>query len=155
MELIKPVNGIGYKEVFYLVPAVIEDKGSPFNMFALSYVFIFVKSSTVKTGKAVAVFREMGGDPVQNDSDIIFMAGIYKIFKVLWCSITACRGKITRNLVTPRTVIGMLHNRKKLQMSIPHSLGIRDQSVGKLPVGIRLEACFRMRIVIGFLLPGA
>ena len=64
-------------------------------------------------GKTVAVLWKVGGNPVKNNTYIILMAGIDKIFEILRCPIAAGWGIIARDLIAPGTVIGMLHNRKQ------------------------------------------
>ena len=52
-------------------------------MLALSRVSVFIASFSVKVGKTVCVSREVSRNPVENDADSVFMAGVDEIHQVM------------------------------------------------------------------------
>ena len=87
MIIAKPEFGRAHQEGSDLVPTVVKDLGAPLLMFALSRVGVFVAGLAVKVGKTVCVSREVGRNPVENDTDTVLVALIDKIHKIVRCAV--------------------------------------------------------------------
>ena len=63
-----------------LVPAVDEDdEAEP----ALPRIGVFIQGGSVKAGESVRVFREMAGNPIDNQADVVLMAVVNKVFEIV------------------------------------------------------------------------
>ena len=87
MIVSQPEFGRAHQEGSDLVPTVVKDLGAPLLMFALSRVGVFVAGLAVKVGKTVCVSREVGRNPVENDTDTVLVALIDKIHKIVRCAV--------------------------------------------------------------------
>ena len=103
-----PEKSIGNEEVAYLFSSVIKYVGTPFLMLALSPVLMLIKGCTVKSGKAVGILGEMSGHPVHNNAYALSMAAVHKISEVIGLSVAAGRRIVSRYLISPASVIGIL-----------------------------------------------
>ena len=101
MIKIDPVKGVRDQKVFYFIFCVIEYLGAPVRMFSLSRISIFIKRFAVKIGQSVGILREMGGNPVENHADALFMHVVDKIHEILWASVAGCGSVIAGHLISP------------------------------------------------------
>ena len=84
--------------------------------------------------------REMSRYPVEDNSDPLPVQMIHKGPKIIRGTIAARRCIIAGNLIAPRGVQRMLHNGKKLNMSVTHILYIFRKLFGNLPVIVKLAS---------------
>src|SRR5699024_6186633 len=98
----------------------------------------------------VGVLRKMSRYPVKNHTDPVAVEIVYKVHKFLGRAVTGCRGKISRDLVAPRAVKGVLGDSHELHMCIPHLLYVGGKLMGRLRICI--ESVFSRPV---FLSPGA
>ena len=155
---LRPVHGVGDQEVLYLRLSVVEDQGSPVGMLTLSGILVLIDMGAVKAGQPEVVLGEVGRYPVQDNADPLLVHIVHEIHEVFRCSVSAGGGEISRYLVAPGTVKGMLHHRQKLDVGIAHLLHVGRQLMGQLPIGVELGAVDLAAVLIhryGPLLPGA
>ena len=147
MALLHPVKGIGDQEVLDLRTTIIIDLGSPVRMLTLSRICMFIYSCSVKIGKSMGIFREVGRYPIKNNAYLLTVKIINKIFEILRSSITGCRCIIAGYLISPGTVKRMFGNTHKLNMCIPHLFNILGKLRCQFSVGIEtifILLCLRM-----------
>ena len=108
MVLLDPIHGVGDQEVFHFVFPVIENFRSPVGMLSFSGIRVFVERLAVKVRKAVGVPREMGGNPVQDHADALFVQIIDEIHELLGRSVAGGGRIIAGYLVAPGGVQRML-----------------------------------------------
>ena len=119
-------------------------------MFALSRVSVFEERLTVKICKAVGILREMSRNPVQDDTDPLFMHIVYEIFELLRSTIAGGGSIVAGYLVAPGAIVGMLGNSHQLYVGIAHFFDVGGQFRCRLLIGI-VAVLFRAV----FLFPGA
>ncbi len=127
-------------------------------MRALSGVCMLIHMGSVKAGKSHQISGEMRWHPVKNHPDSLLMHVVHKILEILRRPVPAGRRIISCHLVPPGSVQGMLHNRKKLHMGIPHLVYILRQLFGNLSVIVELATCNLLPFLIncnGLTDPGA
>ncbi|GBE36717.1 hypothetical protein BMS3Bbin07_00868 [bacterium BMS3Bbin07] len=87
----------------------------------------------------------MAGNPVEDNTHPGLMTPVDKEHKVLRCAEPACRGKITRALIPPGSIEGMLGDGKELYMGITEFLDVRYQ--------FRSNFTICKKAAVGLLLP--
>src|SRR6202045_5272469 len=110
MEFLQPEKSVGDQEGTYFGPTEVEAQRAPIEVFSLSGIGVFVKPCSVKLGQSKRVFGEMARNPVQNDSNALFVAAIDKMTKLVRISKTAGRRVVAGDLVTPGTIERVLGN---------------------------------------------
>src|SRR3989338_355927 len=104
MIFFAPEKDIGCEKISHLVSAIVKYKCPPIRMRTFLRVLMLIEGSPIKLNQTVSVTREMGRDPVNNNTDIILMAVINKIHKVFGGAESACGGKISCYLIPPRCI---------------------------------------------------
>jgi hypothetical protein len=89
MISVKPVEGTVDKETPYLIPAVVENIAAPFRMEAFLWVLMLKKVRTVKKGQSMFIRREVGRNPVEDNTDPVLMKVVDKIHKILGSPVPA------------------------------------------------------------------
>src|SRR5680860_1819897 len=85
---------------------------------------MLVQMRSVEKSEAVCILREMGGYPVQYNSDTALVQFIYQQFKTFRIAETRGRGVVSGKLVAPGRVVGKFHDRHELHMCKTHILDI-------------------------------
>ena len=134
MIAVHPEHGAGDQEALDLLHAVVKDHRAPFLVLTAAGVGILIAGGAVEHVQAVAILREVGRDPVQNDADARLMQLVDEGHEVLRRAVAACRGKIARDLIAPAAVEGILGDGQQLHMGVAHFLYVRDQLVGQLGI---------------------
>ena len=98
---VEPEQRVGDQEGTHLIASEIEHAGTPFLMFALAPVGIFIGRRAVEAIQTVRILREVGGYPVHNHADAVFMQDIHKAHEFLGFAVTGGRRVITRDLIAP------------------------------------------------------
>src|SRR5262245_8724741 len=104
-------------------------------MFTLARVLVLEQRRPVELRQPVRILREMARHPVENDPDSVDVARIDERLELLPLAEPARRGEEPDHLVAPGPREWMLHHREQLNMRIAHLLDIRNELLGKLPVG--------------------
>ena len=63
--------------------------------------------------------------PIKDYAYSLFMTGVNKVHQILRQAVSWCCGKVSGNLIAPRAVVRIFHNRQHFDMSIAHFLNIR------------------------------
>src|SRR2546426_10207065 len=82
MVLTQPEQGTGDQEIAYLGTSIVKDVGTPFFMFAYARIGIFIQVCAIKITQGVAVFGEVRGYPVEQDSNTLLVQIIHKVLKI-------------------------------------------------------------------------
>jgi len=98
------------------VPAIIEDARFPIRVKTLTGVGVFIQMAAIKVRKSMLVVGEMGWHPIQYHTYALTVEIINQIHQVLRAAIPAGGRKIIADLITPRTIKGVLRDRQKLDM---------------------------------------
>ena len=88
------------------------------------------------------VFREMSRYPIKDHTNIMLMHIIYKVCKIIRCSITGCRCIVACHLIPPGTIKRMLHHRHQFYMGISHFFTVLTQQRCHLLVCIEAVPLF-------------
>src|SRR5205807_1077723 len=73
MVLTQPEQGTGDQEIAHLGASIVKDIGTPFFMFALARIGIFIQVCAIQITQGVAVFGEVRGYPVEHDSNTLLV----------------------------------------------------------------------------------
>ena len=80
----------------------------------------------------MGVFREMPRDPIDDNTQFGFVAGIHQGPELVDCTVPDRRRKKTDRLVSPGAVERVLGNRQQLDMGEPHLLDVLCELDGRL-----------------------
>ena len=130
----EPEQSVGDEEGLHLGTAHVKAAGTPSFMLHTVPSLVFVQGTTVKLVQAVTVLREMGRHPVQNDAYAGAMHGINEILKILRSTETAGGRIVSRYLVSPGAVEGMLHHGHQFHVGIAHLRQIGSQHIRDIAV---------------------
>ena len=89
---------------------------------------------SVKFRKPVGVSGKMGRHPVQNDSHADLVQLVHQVHEILGHAVSGGRRIVSRHLIAPGAVEGMLQNPHQLHMGVFHVLQIFHQPIRKLTV---------------------
>ncbi len=73
----------------------------PVRVIAFTGIGVFEEVAAVKKARAGFIRREVRGNPIQDNADVVLMEVIHQVHKVLGIAIAAGGGEITGSLVTP------------------------------------------------------
>ena len=104
-------------------------------MESLPGVVVLVQMRPVEVPERVPVGGEVGGDPVEDHPDAALMQPVDQVHEVLRRSVPAGGGEVSRRLVPPRAVEGMLHHREQLHVREAHVGAVVGEVVGQLTGG--------------------
>ena len=144
VELLDPVENVCDQEVTDLMLAEIENTGTPVGMFAAAGIRIFKDALTVESCKTVCIRAEVRGHPVQDNADSGIVQLVDHIHEVIGCSVARCRRIVTRDLISPGAVEGVLGNADQLDMGIAELLQILYDAVSEFSVVIEPVSAVRM-----------
>src|SRR5207247_1406940 len=105
--LIQPEQCIRQQEVANLGPPIIENHRAPVGMLALLGVVVLVAGGAVETAQAMTVAGKMSRHPVKDDADVVPVAIVNEVGKVLGSAVAAGDREIAHCLIAPRTRIRM------------------------------------------------
>ena len=135
--ILNPHQRTSDQEVLDLILSVIKDFGSPVRMLSFARVCIFISCSTIELCQSMRIFWKMRRYPVKNHANLVLMAFVDQMCKILRCSITGSRCIISRYLISPGTIVWILGNPHQLNVGIPHLPDIRNQCLCQIAVGIK------------------
>ena len=72
----------------------------------------------------------MSRDPVEDDADAVLVHVIHKILEILRQAVAGGGGVITRDLIAPAAVEGMLGDAHQLDVGVAHVLDVGRQLMG-------------------------
>src|SRR5205823_3268570 len=75
---------------------------------------------SVEVCESVLIGREMRRDPIENDADSALMQDVDHVHQVLRRSVAARRREKAGDLITPRSIERMLHDRHQLDVREVH-----------------------------------
>ena len=99
--LLQPEEGVREQKAADLGAPVVEDQRSPIAMLALPRVGVLEERRAVEPGEAVRVLGEMARHPVENDANLLLMAGVDKRLELRRRAEAARRREKTRDLIPP------------------------------------------------------
>ena len=135
MELIQPVHHIGDQEGAHLIPAVVEDAGTPIGVLPAQGVGGLVAVAAVELKQAALVSWEVGAHPVDDDADARPMAHIHKTHEIVGSAVPGGGGIIPGDLIAPGGVVGVLADGKQLHVGIPHVLQVGNELIRAVHIG--------------------
>jgi hypothetical protein len=118
----------------HLPAAVVEDQGPPVPVFPLPRVRMLVEVCSIEECEPVGVFREVGGDPVDENPDSLPVATVDEGHEILRGAVTGSWCEKPERLIPPRAVKRMLRDGEKLDVRIPHLPDVGDEIVRQFPV---------------------
>ena len=90
-------------------------------------LFILINKTAIKTRQAMPIFWEMRRHPINDNPQIMLMALINKMFKLVWITKSAGGRKHPDCLITPRTIERKFRDRQYFDMGIAHFRDIGNQ----------------------------
>src|SRR6516164_620218 len=109
MILVQPEQGITDQETPDFVSAVVENESVPVRMFSFSRIGVLVKVRPIEIAQTRLILRKMSRNPIQNHANFVLMKIVHEILEVVRGPKSACRGEVTRCLVSPGAIEGMFH----------------------------------------------
>ena len=149
MELLKPVQGVGHQEVAHLGASEVEDEGAPVWMLAAQRVGVLVQRGAVESRQSPLVLREVGGDPVDDDSDSGLVELVDEVAQVVGGAVPRRRRVIAGHLIAPGGGEGVLRQGHELDVGEAAVLDVADELLGDLPVGQPGPPASQMHLVDG------
>ena len=146
MELLNPEQRIADEEILHFALPEVKDLRPPVRMLALAGVRVLIARLSVEVRQTVRVLRKMRRHPVEDDADAVAVQVVDHVRKILRRSIAAGRCEITRDLITPGTVEGVLRDTHQLNVGIAHFLQILGDGMGKVTVIIKTVFLLRVRM---------
>ena len=140
--ILNPHQCTSDQEVLDLILSVIKDFGSPVRMLSFARVCVFIGCSTIKLCQSMCIFWEMCRHPVKDHANLVLMAFVDQMCKILRCSVAGRRCKISCYLISPRKIIWIFCDRHQFNMCISHLSKIRDQHVRDLTIIIKFSLFF-------------
>ena len=132
--LVQPVQRIADQEVLDLCLLIVEDLSAPVRMLALPGVSVLIAGLSVEVRKAEGIPREVCRDPVEDDADAVLVHVIHKILEILRQAVAGGGGVITRDLIAPAAVEGVLRDAHQLDVGVAHVLHVGSQFMRVLAV---------------------
>mmetsp|Transcript_101961 Transcript_101961/g.285787 ORF Transcript_101961/g.285787 Transcript_101961/m.285787 type:complete len:284 (+) Transcript_101961:979-1830(+) len=100
----------------HLVPAEVEDAGSPLLVLALARILILVRRRTIVVHQGPLVLAEMRGHKVHDDADAGVVHGVHKKLEIVRRAKPRVASIVASDLVAPRAVKGVVGERQQLQV---------------------------------------
>ena len=141
--VVEPEEAVGDEEIAHLVAAVVEDERAPVRVLTLARVTVFVEVGAVEIREAVRVLREVARHPVEDHADAALVALVHEVAEFVRVAEAAGRRVVIRDLITPRTIEGMLGHGHEFDVGKTHVHDVVDESVGQFAVGKRAIAFLR------------
>src|SRR5215831_11815284 len=104
-------------------------------MRTLPWVCVLVEMRAVEIGKTMPVPWKMRWCPIEENPKVRLVAAVNKLHEVGRPTKAPGRREISERLIAPRAVIGVFHDREKLDVRITKPLDVRDQLISELAVG--------------------
>src|SRR5438270_12422502 len=101
MVLTQPEQGTGDQEIADLRASIVKDVSTPLFMFALARISIFIQVCAIKITQGVAVFGEVRGYPVEQDTNALLVQIIHKVLKIFRGAVATGGRIVTCDLVAP------------------------------------------------------
>jgi hypothetical protein len=108
---VQPVQGAAEKKTPYFVPIIVENKTVPIGMNTLSGITVLIEMGSIEISQSVFIIGEMGRYPIEDDTYVMLVQIINEVHKVPWGAVATCGGEVSRGLITPGAVEGVLHDR--------------------------------------------
>src|SRR5579864_5503991 len=121
---VQPEHGTAQEKAADFVASVIKDVRLPVRMESLARVGMLEEMRAVKVRQPVRIRREVGWNPIQNDSDAALVHVVDQIHEILGCAKTRSGSKVTGGLVPPGSKKWVLHYRQKLDVGEVHALRV-------------------------------
>src|SRR5215472_11122948 len=116
MILVEQEHRARHQETADLCAPVIKNMGLPVGMEALARIGVLVEMRAVEIGEPVSIRREVRGNPVEDHSDSMLVQVVDEVHEILWRAVTRSRREVSRRLVSPGSVKGMLHDGEKFNV---------------------------------------
>jgi len=120
MVFLKEIDGVGQQEGADFILFVVEEHGAPMGLLPPPGIRMLKQGGAVETPEALLIPAEMGGHPVQDHPDAVFMAYVHKVLEILGRSIPGRDGVIAGDLIAPAIVQGIFAYGHQLDVGIPH-----------------------------------
>ncbi len=135
MILVEPEQGIADQKILHFVAAVIENESVPVRLLPLPRIRMLVEVRPVEIAEAGFILRKMRGNPIQDDADAVLMKIVDEIHEIRRRAEPAGRSKVADDLVSPRTIEGMLHDGQELDMRKTRVVDVIGQKRSHLAIG--------------------
>src|SRR6202140_3779583 len=90
----------------------------------------------------MAVGREVRWDPVENDRDVVLVQIVDEVHEILRRAITRCGSEVTRGLISPRTIEGMLHDGEQFNVGESQLIDVVGEAGRDLAISKRTVVLF-------------
>ena len=137
VECLQPEERAARQEIAHLSAAVVEDRALPFRVKPLPRIRVLVQMRAVEVGEPMLVVRKMRRHPIKDHPQSALVQAINEIHEILRGAVARGRREISRDLISPRAVERMLHDRQELHVREAHVERMVAELVGELPVGER------------------
>ena len=135
VELLEPEHRVRDQEALDLRAAVVEVCRAPLPVLGKLLVVGLVERLAIEVAQALLILAEMARDPVHDDGDAVLMRLVHEIAEVVRCAEATRHGVITRDLVAPRAIEGMLTERHELDVRVVHLLDVVDELIREVAIG--------------------
>src|SRR5216683_411568 len=98
--------------------------------------------SAIKEGEAMAVGREVRWDPVENDRNVVLVQIVDEVHEILRRAVTRRGSEVTRGLISPGTVEGMLHDGKQFDVGESELIHVVGEAGRDLAISERTVVLF-------------
>ena len=109
-------------------------------MKSLARIGVLEQMRAVEVRKSMFVRREMRWDPVQDDADSVLMKHVDEVLEILRRAVAARRREKSSDLISPRAVKRVLHDRHELDVREVHLAHIVRQRLRDFAITHRTRA---------------
>ena len=145
MILVEPEHGARHQKAADFGAAVIEDERLPVGMKSLARVGVLEEMGAVEKCKAVAIGREVRGNPVENDADVVLVEIIDEIHEILRRAVTRGGREVAGGLISPGAVERMLHDGEQFDVGEAQLVDVIGKAGRDFAVGQRSDCVLRGR----------
>ena len=144
MKLFHPVMRRGLQKAAHFPAGMHKVAASPF-AYANVLVRIFVQLTAIVAFQTVIVCGKVHRYKIQQHINSILMHLIHQLLQSLCRTIAGSRSKISRILISPALIAGMLAQRKKFHTVIAALFQVRNQNLPQFLIGIPVSlSCTRL-----------
>ncbi len=103
-------------------------------MSALARVGVLEEMGTVELCQAVGVAWKVRWSPIEQDPDAGLMAAVDQFLTLGRSAETTGGGVVSKALIAPRAVEGMLHDGEQFDMGVAEIFDVRNELVGEFTI---------------------
>src|SRR6476646_3145348 len=83
MKTVAPEERVRGEKIPHFMPAIVEDKGTPILVGALTGIFMFVERGSIESRQRPIVAWKMGRNPINKDANASIMERVHEVLEIV------------------------------------------------------------------------